>query len=81
MSRPLPPWVATHGIARDDAEAREYAVLTPQERWERFVALSGLASTLLAANDRCEVAVTLRDERSPESLALWHKLMARYRHG
>ena len=54
MNRRLPPWVATHGAAHDEAELREHAALTPAQRWERFAQVSRLAALLLAANDHSD---------------------------
>lgn len=77
MPKPLPGWIRTHAAAHDEAECAEYAAMEPAERWRRFVALMRLSNALFAANDRRSVALELRDERDPESIAVWRRLMNR----
>jgi hypothetical protein len=80
MAENLPAWATRGSSAQDDAECAEFAAMSPAERWQVLAQLCKLGATLLAANDRRELALALRDERSPESVATWRRLMAR-RHG
>ena len=77
MERNLPGWVRSHAKAHDDAECAEYAEMTPADRWRRFIAVTRLSEALFAANDHQSRARALRDERDPEAIALWRRLMAR----
>jgi hypothetical protein len=81
MEKRLPPWVTAHAKAKEEEEIREYASLSPEERLERFCQISRLSWALFSQNPRREEALAQRDERSPESLALWRRLMRERRRG
>ncbi len=77
MAVELPGWVSRHGTAHDDAESERYAAMTPQQRWLDLAQVCKLGARLLAANDRRDTVLELRDERSAESWATWRRLMRR----
>jgi hypothetical protein len=75
MQRRLPPWVGTHDKIKEEEEIREYAAMSPEERLERFCQINRLAWALFSQNPHRDEVLSQRDERSPESLALWKRLM------
>ena len=67
---------ATIPDPQEEEEIQECAVLRPEERLERFWQVSEAAWAFFSQNPNRGVALALRDERSPESWALWQRLMS-----